>query len=180
MRRSLPGESLTGQLPLDASVWGALPAVQSLDLKGNALNGYVPPQLSGMAGAQSLDLSSNQLQGPLPPLANMSALESVSFSNNQLTGAQRSSVSSFSAQTAGVYWGTFMPLGGLAGMHAPFWQPPRWAALFNNQPPRASLLHISCLGQRPKQVALHGRQQQSGAEDSHLANGSSWAVICQW
>lgn len=72
-------------------MWGALPAVQSVDLAGNALNGYVPPQLSGMAGAQALDLSSNQLQGPLPPLANMSALESVSFSNNQLTGSRHTS-----------------------------------------------------------------------------------------
>ncbi len=86
-RRSLPGQDLTGQLPLDATIWSALPQVQSLDLKGNELNGYVPPQLSGMAGAQSLDLSNNQLQGPLPPLANMSALESVAFANNQLTGA---------------------------------------------------------------------------------------------
>ncbi|BDA47263.1 probable LRR receptor-like serine/threonine-protein kinase at N-terminal half [Coccomyxa sp. Obi] len=84
---SLPGQDLTGQLPLDATIWGALPEVQSLDLKGNALNGYVPPQMSGLAGAQSLDLSNNQLQGPLPPLANMSALESVTFANNQLTGS---------------------------------------------------------------------------------------------
>lgn len=87
-RRSLPGQGLTGQLPLDATIWSALPEVQSLDVKNNALNGYVPPQLSGLAGAQSLDLSNNQLQGPLPPLANMSALESVTFANNQLTGAR--------------------------------------------------------------------------------------------
>lgn len=86
-RRSLPGAQLTGQLPLDSTVWSALPEVQSVDLQNNSLNGYVPPQLSGLTGVQSLDLSNNQLQGPLPPLANLSSLESVTFANNQLTGA---------------------------------------------------------------------------------------------
>jgi hypothetical protein len=31
-------------------------------------------------------MSDNRLQGPLPPLANLSQLQTVSFSNNQLTG----------------------------------------------------------------------------------------------
>ena len=82
----LAGRQLSGQLPLDQRVWGALPAVTSVDLNNNAIQGYVPPQLDQLGQVQNLNLGNNGLQGPLPTLSNLSSVENVTFSNNQLTG----------------------------------------------------------------------------------------------
>lgn len=83
---NLAGQQLSGQLPLDQRVWGALPAVTSVDLNNNAIQGYVPPQLDQLHQVQSLNLGNNGLQGPLPSLSNLSSVQNVTFSNNQLTG----------------------------------------------------------------------------------------------
>ena len=37
---------LAGQLPLDPTIWGALPALSVLDLHNNTMNGYLPPQVT--------------------------------------------------------------------------------------------------------------------------------------
>ena len=42
---TLPSHGLTGQLPLDASIWSALPALSQLDLHNNTMNGYLPPSV---------------------------------------------------------------------------------------------------------------------------------------
>ncbi len=70
-------------------MWGALPAVTSVNLNNNTIQGYVPPQLSQLHQVQSLNLNNNGLQGPLPGLANLTSLQNVTFSNNQLTGEYR-------------------------------------------------------------------------------------------
>ena len=67
-------------------MWGALPAVTSVNLNNNTIQGYVPPQLSQLHQLQSLKVNNNGLQGPLPGLANLTSLQNVTFSNNQLTG----------------------------------------------------------------------------------------------
>lgn len=82
----LAGQQLSGQLPLDQRVWGGLPAVTNLNLANNTIQGYVPPQLDQLHQVQTLNLGNNGLQGPLPGLGNLSSLENVTFSNNQLTG----------------------------------------------------------------------------------------------
>lgn len=87
----LAGRQLSGQLPLDQRVWGALPAVTSVNLNNNTIQGYVPPQLDQLGQVQNLNLGNNGLQGPLPTLSNLSSVENVTFSNNQLTGISCSS-----------------------------------------------------------------------------------------
>ena len=82
----LAGKQLAGQLPLDQRVWGALPAVTSVNLNNNKIQGYVPPQLDQLHNVQNLNLGNNRLQGPLPTLANLSSAQNFTFSNNQLTG----------------------------------------------------------------------------------------------
>lgn len=67
-------------------MWGALPAVTSVNLNNNTIQGYVPPQLSQLHQLHSLNVNNNGLQGPLPGLANLTSLQNVTFSNNQLTG----------------------------------------------------------------------------------------------
>jgi hypothetical protein len=42
---TLPSRGLTGQLPLDSTIWQALPALTTLDLHNNTMNGYLPPQV---------------------------------------------------------------------------------------------------------------------------------------
>ena len=83
---NLAGQQLAGQLPLDQRVWGALPEVTSVNLNNNAIQGYVPPQLDQLGHVQNLNLGNNGFQGPLPNLSNLSSVENVTFSNNQLTG----------------------------------------------------------------------------------------------
>ena len=43
---TLSSMGLAGQLPLDPTIWGALPALSVLDLHNNTMNGYLPPQVT--------------------------------------------------------------------------------------------------------------------------------------
>ena len=86
LRRDLAGRDLTGELPRDNRVWGALPAVTSVNLANNSIYGWVPPELSDLQQIQSLDLAHNTFQGPLAGMANLSRLENVSLTGNEMTG----------------------------------------------------------------------------------------------
>lgn len=83
--RDLRNSALQGQLPLDASVWGGLTSLRTLDVSGNNVSGYVPPQIMEVGALQNLSLANNGFQGSLPNQlgANM---ESISYRGNQLTG----------------------------------------------------------------------------------------------
>ncbi|KAL5230262.1 hypothetical protein ABZP36_029038 [Zizania latifolia] len=86
----LSGLSLSGRLRLDALL--ALPALQRLDLRGNAFHGYLsrhgsPPRTASCALVH-VDLSSNTFNGTLPHafLASCGGLQSLNLSRNSLTG----------------------------------------------------------------------------------------------
>ena len=82
----LSGLGLSGQLPLDARIWGALPNVTTVNLSNNSIQGYVPPQLDRLKAAQNLNVRDNGLQGPLPDLAGLGHLQNIHLDNNQMTG----------------------------------------------------------------------------------------------
>ncbi|XP_062195448.1 brassinosteroid LRR receptor kinase BRL3-like isoform X2 [Phragmites australis] len=89
---NLSGMSLAGRLRLDALL--ALPALQSLDLRGNAFHGdlahHAPPprRTAPPCALVDLDLSSNDLNGTLPRafLASCRGLQLLNLSRNTLTG----------------------------------------------------------------------------------------------
>eukprot|EP00884_Botryococcus_braunii_P010125 jgi/Botrbrau1/19113/Bobra.0077s0026.1 len=85
-RINLAGRGLSGQLPLDSSVWSPLSSVQSLDLSGNQLVGFMPPQLGNISSLQELRLNGNKFTGMLPRYLPGDTLRSLDLSNNQLTG----------------------------------------------------------------------------------------------
>ncbi|KAL6643326.1 hypothetical protein ACP70R_018991 [Stipagrostis hirtigluma subsp. patula] len=88
---NLSGMDLAGELRLDALL--ALPALQSLDVRGNAFYGNLshaaaasPP--SSPCALMKVDLSSNAFNGTLPPafLAPCGSLQSLNLSRNALAG----------------------------------------------------------------------------------------------
>ena len=81
---NVPSAGLAGSLPLDNSVWEPLGSLQSLNLAGNSISGYVPPEFTDLTNLQSVQLQNNQLQGPLPDLS--TTLQSSNVAGNQLTG----------------------------------------------------------------------------------------------
>ncbi|KAL6646494.1 hypothetical protein ACP70R_018102 [Stipagrostis hirtigluma subsp. patula] len=86
---NLSGMSLAGRLRLDALL--ALPALRSLDLRGNAFHGNLAAHHASPAPPCALvdvDLSSNALNGTLPRafLAPCSGLQLLNLSRNTLTG----------------------------------------------------------------------------------------------
>ncbi|KAF8059367.1 radA [Scenedesmus sp. PABB004] len=82
----LHGLGLTGPLP---GAWGALAALQSLDLHGQALTGPLPGAWSGMAALHELHLQGNSLGGPLPAAwgGGMASLKRLDLSRNNITGS---------------------------------------------------------------------------------------------
>jgi len=82
----LYGNALDGPLPDEL---GALPFLQILDLSSNALNGSLPPSILKCRRLRALALARNNLTGPLPAGfgAQLSALERLDLSFNGFSGA---------------------------------------------------------------------------------------------
>jgi Leucine-rich repeat (LRR) protein len=88
---NLSGMALAGELRLDALL--VLPALQSLDLRGNAFYGNLSHAAASSPSSSpcalvDVDLSSNAFNGTLPPafLAQCGALRSLNLSRNILSG----------------------------------------------------------------------------------------------
>lgn len=84
---NLSGMGLAGELRLDALL--ALPALQGLDLRGNAFYGNLSHALpSTPCALVEVDISSNAFNATLPAafLASCGALQSLNLSRNSLTG----------------------------------------------------------------------------------------------
>ncbi|XP_062194597.1 brassinosteroid LRR receptor kinase BRL1 [Phragmites australis] len=81
---NLSGMVLAGELRLDALL--ALPALQRLDLRGNAFYGNLSHAAVTPCALVEVDMSSNAFNGTLPPafLASCGALQSLNLSRNSL------------------------------------------------------------------------------------------------
>ena len=78
---------LSGQLPRDERVWGGLPAVISVNLANNSIQGYAAPEMGQLHMIQSVDFEHNQLSGPLPGLPNLNQQNKLKIGRNKLSGA---------------------------------------------------------------------------------------------
>ncbi|CAM0950898.1 unnamed protein product [Alopecurus aequalis] len=83
---NLSGMGLAGELRLDALL--ALPALQILDLRGNAFYGNLSHAPSSPCALVVVDISSNAFNATLPPafLASCGALQFLNLSRNSLAG----------------------------------------------------------------------------------------------
>jgi len=73
--------------PVPPELVSAAPALQSLVLYGNALDGPLPDELGALPFLQILDLSSNALNGSLPPsILKCRRLRALALARNNLTG----------------------------------------------------------------------------------------------
>ncbi|XVF58262.1 hypothetical protein PTKIN_Ptkin07bG0050600 [Pterospermum kingtungense] len=54
---------------------------------GLGLNGSIPPQIGAFSKLKYLYLSWNYLTGQLPPLGNLTHLEELEFSHNEISGS---------------------------------------------------------------------------------------------
>lgn len=80
----LPGEGLTGQLPLGL---GNLTQLQSLSLRFNALSGRVPADLEKLVNLRNLYLHGNFLSGNIPEFFfNMQNLAQLNLAFNNFSG----------------------------------------------------------------------------------------------
>jgi hypothetical protein len=116
----LQNKGLEGQLPLDEALWSSLSTVKNINLADNAIDGFLPPQMSAvtsleyialrdndlesvlpvswesLSNLKGVDLSGNRLFGDLPPeWSQLVELQSVDLSSNQFTGAIPESWNSF-------------------------------------------------------------------------------------
>eukprot|EP00890_Picochlorum_soloecismus_P001491 jgi/Picsp_1/2342/NSC_05805-R1_surface antigen protein 2 len=116
----LQDKGLEGQLPLDEGLWSSLSSVKNINLANNAIDGFLPPQMSAvtsleyialrdnnlesvlpvswesLSSLKGVDLSGNKLFGDLPPeWSQLVELQSVDLSSNQFTGAIPESWNSF-------------------------------------------------------------------------------------
>ena len=66
MRRNLADMLCGGQLPLDESVWFAMPALTTVRLSNNSCTGYVPPPMFTYLNYTTVDLRDNQFTGEVP------------------------------------------------------------------------------------------------------------------
>uniref|UniRef100_A0ACD5Y2Z1 Uncharacterized protein n=1 Tax=Avena sativa TaxID=4498 RepID=A0ACD5Y2Z1_AVESA len=83
---NLSGMGLAGDLRIDALI--ALPALQALDLRGNAFYGNLSHAPSSPCALEEVDISSNAFNATLPPafLASCGALRFLNLSRNSLAG----------------------------------------------------------------------------------------------
>jgi len=88
-------------------------------LKGNSLNGIIPPSLASLKGLRSLDLSQNSLGGSIPnDLQKISVLQYFNVSLNMLVGeVPQGGV--FQNASALVVTGNKNLCGGISELHLP-------------------------------------------------------------
>ena len=55
-----------GQLPLDNSVWAAMPAMTTVRLSNNSCTGYVPQAMFDNLNFTTVDMRDNQFTGQVP------------------------------------------------------------------------------------------------------------------
>ncbi|XVF58258.1 hypothetical protein PTKIN_Ptkin07bG0050200 [Pterospermum kingtungense] len=63
------------------------PNLVHLNLNDQGLNGSIPPEIGALSKLKYLYLSSNYLTGQLPPLGNLTQLEELDFSHNEISGS---------------------------------------------------------------------------------------------
>ncbi|KAL3830742.1 hypothetical protein ACJIZ3_019544 [Penstemon smallii] len=81
----LPGDGLTGQLPLNSI--GNLTELRALSLRRNSLSGPIPSDISSCTYLQDLHLESNNFSGQIPEtLFSLRNLVRVNFGNNNFSG----------------------------------------------------------------------------------------------
>ena len=78
---------LSGTLPPDPTVWGALPLLRSLSMRSNALSGTLPPALRLLTSLEDLNLRRNRISGTLPAaLGPLQRLKHFSLFTNRVSG----------------------------------------------------------------------------------------------
>ncbi|XP_059066706.1 receptor-like protein EIX2 [Cryptomeria japonica] len=81
----LSNNQLNGDMPSDL---GKLKGLKLLNLSMNNLNGTIPTSIAQMSWLESLDLSKNHFFGQIPSdLGSLSYLGALNFSNNNLSGS---------------------------------------------------------------------------------------------
>lgn len=87
-RRSLANVGLSGELPLNTAVWAPLSSLEELDVAGNSLHGYVPPEIGTLRDLRTLSLQENDFTGDLPvEWSQLSNLENLNVSGNAFEGS---------------------------------------------------------------------------------------------
>lgn len=107
---------LSGTLPADPAVWGALPQLRSLSMRSNALSGTLPAALRLLTALEDLNLRHNRISGtlsaawgPLQRLAHFSLLD------NRVSGSVPASFGSLRRLGAGPHGGLDLTSNGLRG-----------------------------------------------------------------
>jgi hypothetical protein len=84
LKIELRGNNLQGVLPPDMDAFSNL---TTLDLSHNQLRGEIPPWIKKLKNIKKLDLSSNRFDGPIPSwIGNLKNLEELFLDNNRLEG----------------------------------------------------------------------------------------------
>ena len=86
--RNLDNVECGGQLPLDQSVWTALPDLTTLRLNNNSCDGYVPAiMFSNSTNITTVDMRNNQFTGDVPYRNSSTGQQSIAPSQAPLAGA---------------------------------------------------------------------------------------------
>ena len=97
---------LSGTLPEDPAVWGALPHLRSLSMRSNALSGTLPTALRLLTALEDLNLRHNRISGTLPlGWGPLQRLAHFSMLGNRLSGSIPASFGSLRRLGAGPHGG---------------------------------------------------------------------------
>ena len=79
---SIRAEGLGGSIPAEL---GRLSSLTYLNLRNNNLKGFIPSELGNLTNLRVLGLNNNELRGQIPDLSDLTKLEQLYLSNNDLT-----------------------------------------------------------------------------------------------
>eukprot|EP01048_Picozoa_sp_COSAG05_P016482 COSAG05_NODE_2126_length_3522_cov_3.381245_2_plen_647_part_00 len=97
---------LSGTLPADPAVWGALPQLRSLSMRSNAISGTLPIAMRLLTALEDLNLRHNRISGTLPAgWGPLQCLTHFSMLDNRLSGSIPASVGSLQQLGAGPHGG---------------------------------------------------------------------------